>query len=288
MNTYGNLDIVESEVIVITPEIAQSLLGKNKSNRGIKNSLITSYANDMLSDNWRLTHQGIAINELGELVDGQHRLLAIIKSNKPIKMMVTKYKGDISALLCPLDLQAKRTTCDITGYSINVSQVLGFIVRDILQRGNARVDSMVIQLHNKLEKYMPWIDENISTTCAKVFSAAPVKAAVFCGYLAGFDWSGEYGKLVLLKLDSVSKSTYSLWKKLNQYQDQTSGPVFRRIAFGSTFAAITEPNTDYAIFRDALISKKISEAKTIINTLTNTIDPLGRVFDIFGRQVKTY
>ncbi|GGQ53922.1 hypothetical protein GCM10010195_06630 [Kitasatospora griseola] len=37
---------------------------------------------------WKLTHQGIAFDENGALVDGQHRLHAIIEANVSVKMLV--------------------------------------------------------------------------------------------------------------------------------------------------------------------------------------------------------
>jgi hypothetical protein len=47
------------------------------------------YARDMEAGRWQLTHQGIAFNNSGELIDGQHRLLAIIEANVAIKMVVS-------------------------------------------------------------------------------------------------------------------------------------------------------------------------------------------------------
>lgn len=43
----------------------------------------------MASGEWRLTHQGLAIGEDGTLLDGQHRLLALIKSQTSLQMNVT-------------------------------------------------------------------------------------------------------------------------------------------------------------------------------------------------------
>jgi hypothetical protein len=44
----------------------------------------------MRAGQWLLTHQGVAIDDAGELIDGVHRLLAIIESGATIKMMVTR------------------------------------------------------------------------------------------------------------------------------------------------------------------------------------------------------
>lgn len=75
---------------LITPERAREYLKKNRGNRTIKNRWVETYARDMASGAWKLTHQGIAFDKDGFLVDGQHRLLAIIRANKPIYMMVSR------------------------------------------------------------------------------------------------------------------------------------------------------------------------------------------------------
>ena len=38
-------------------------------------------ARDMKAGHWRLTHQGIAFDPAGVLIDGQHRLWAIVESD---------------------------------------------------------------------------------------------------------------------------------------------------------------------------------------------------------------
>ncbi len=75
---------------IITPDSAKMYLAINKNNRPIASRLVDSYANDMAGGNWKLTHQGLAFYEDGTLADGQHRLLAVIKSNTPTMFMVTR------------------------------------------------------------------------------------------------------------------------------------------------------------------------------------------------------
>lgn len=57
--------------------------------RTINKPLVDSYASDMARGRWGLSHQGIAFDEQGRLIDGQHRLWAVIKAGIPVKMMVT-------------------------------------------------------------------------------------------------------------------------------------------------------------------------------------------------------
>jgi len=80
---------MKSEVIKLTPSLAEHFLSKNLLNRNISHALVAKYASDMENGDWELTHQGIAFYDDGSIADGQHRLLAIIKSGVTILMMVT-------------------------------------------------------------------------------------------------------------------------------------------------------------------------------------------------------
>jgi hypothetical protein len=71
--------------IQITPKLATEWLKQNTNNiRAILPSKVDLYAGMMSRDKWTLTHQGIAFDELDNLIDGQHRLKAIVKSTKTI------------------------------------------------------------------------------------------------------------------------------------------------------------------------------------------------------------
>lgn len=77
------------KVVMMTPEWAEELLTHNHSyNRNPKDKRIASYAREMASGLWRLTHQAIAIDEDGNLVDGQNRLHAVIRAGVEVPMVV--------------------------------------------------------------------------------------------------------------------------------------------------------------------------------------------------------
>jgi hypothetical protein len=73
----------------IGPEEARIFLESNPGNRKIRAAFVERYAVDMKEGRWRLSHQGIAFDTEGNLLDGQHRLLAIIRSGCVIRMAVT-------------------------------------------------------------------------------------------------------------------------------------------------------------------------------------------------------
>jgi hypothetical protein len=83
------IEDVESRWVHISPAMAAEWLERNVRNRPVSQDTVTSYARDMKAGNWVATHQGIAFNDQSELIDGQHRLLAIIEANVTLLMMVT-------------------------------------------------------------------------------------------------------------------------------------------------------------------------------------------------------
>lgn len=74
---------------LVTPGMAENWLTLNTHNRTVYPSKVTAYARDMKGGSWKLTHQGIAFDRNGILIDGQHRLLACIMANVPFESKVT-------------------------------------------------------------------------------------------------------------------------------------------------------------------------------------------------------
>jgi hypothetical protein len=101
---------MESRVEFITPEKAKCYLQRNQKNRIITPGVVSQYAKDMADGRWSLTHHGIAFSKEGRLLDGQHRLEAIIKSGKTIRMMVTFGMEDESQ--ADIDAGKTRTPSD--------------------------------------------------------------------------------------------------------------------------------------------------------------------------------
>ena len=80
---------VKSRWMDVTPAMAEDWLRNNFRNRPVSQDVVAAYARDMVNGVWIPTHQGLAFNARDELIDGQHRLMAIIKSDKTIRCMVT-------------------------------------------------------------------------------------------------------------------------------------------------------------------------------------------------------
>lgn len=77
-------------VVKINPEIADALLEGNTRNRIVKTSAVSSYARMMSSGEWELSADPIAIAKDGKtLLNGQHRLQAVVKSGATVQMLLS-------------------------------------------------------------------------------------------------------------------------------------------------------------------------------------------------------
>lgn len=77
-----------SRIEKIGPKEAAEMSRGN--NRPVRAGCVERYAADMANGKWRVTHQGIAIDKNGYVIDGQHRLDGIIKSGATIEILVTR------------------------------------------------------------------------------------------------------------------------------------------------------------------------------------------------------
>jgi hypothetical protein len=88
LNT-ARADRVRSEWRIVTPELATKWLEGNTHNRSVRDHVVARYAEDMKSGRWKQTHQGIAFDVDHTLIDGQHRLFAVISAETSVVMQVT-------------------------------------------------------------------------------------------------------------------------------------------------------------------------------------------------------
>lgn len=82
------MDDLVSRVVNVTPEQAEVWLGNNiPNNRRIKPTKLNIFSHDMVSGNWRMTGEPIQFDTRGRLIDGQHRLSAIVRTGVQIPLL---------------------------------------------------------------------------------------------------------------------------------------------------------------------------------------------------------
>lgn len=101
-----------TEQVTMTPAKAQELLDRSDlRNRKATKSLVSELSRRILEGEWQCSPQGISLCPKGNIVDGQHRLLAIAKSGISVPIRVTYNTPPETFTI--LDCGKKRTAGDI-------------------------------------------------------------------------------------------------------------------------------------------------------------------------------
>lgn len=79
---------MKNQMMKISPELATAMLKDNQNNRTLSKAHVKSLADQMNRGVWQTNGESIKMAEDGSLLDGQHRLHAIIFSGKTIEMLI--------------------------------------------------------------------------------------------------------------------------------------------------------------------------------------------------------
>lgn len=140
---------IRESVEVITPTAAKALLDHTRETqsfldttgetaagrqRGVRRSAVNSYAQAMVDQQWALTYVPILIDTYGRVVDGQHRLLAVVQSGLAQRFKVVR--GVDPTIANYLDIGARRdggdflqTQCGITKHGKRLAAAVNWVYR---------------------------------------------------------------------------------------------------------------------------------------------------------------
>lgn len=102
---------ITTETVLITPELAEQYLEKNGVNRNISAVRVSAYSSDISAGRWKFNPAPITFSVSGKLLDGQHRLHAIIRAGIAVEMQVTRGVPDES--MDVIDSGKARTPGDV-------------------------------------------------------------------------------------------------------------------------------------------------------------------------------
>ncbi|NNH75860.1 hypothetical protein HLB23_39430 [Nocardia uniformis] len=134
-------DCVVSQILEIDAPLARRMLEHNPNNRAIRLARVQQYYDDMVSGRWRFNGEAIKFGPDGELLDGQHRLLAIARtSGQAFAMLVVR--GLSRETQVTMDQGAKRTPAD----QLTISGITGH---------NTTLVAAALRV------YIPWLEGNL-------------------------------------------------------------------------------------------------------------------------------
>lgn len=101
---------MDIQIVEITPDMAKIMLGANTKNRPLSLGRVEALSGAMARGEWMSNGDAIRIGTDGVLLDGQHRLAAIIKSGVAVRTVVVN--GLPPEVFKTIDGGAKRSSAD--------------------------------------------------------------------------------------------------------------------------------------------------------------------------------
>ena len=169
--------------MLITPKMAYEFLEGNTHNRTLRQNVVERYARDMKAGQWRLTHQAIAFNAKKVLIDGQHRLWAVIESDTPTRFMVAFDAPDDSVGV--IDSGVIRDDLDHLqlGFNADVTKYQTAMAKRLL-KANVRGKATPSELHAVIEANADALAfaDKCFTRMVRGVTVAPVMAVIARAY----------------------------------------------------------------------------------------------------------
>lgn len=104
---------ISSTMEYVTPDMALDWLTAetNCGNRKLKPAVVRKYARDMRANNWLFNGDTLKFDWNGKLLDGQHRLHAVVELDHPVQFLVVR--GLNPDAYAAIDTGARRTAGDM-------------------------------------------------------------------------------------------------------------------------------------------------------------------------------
>ena len=186
-------------VAEVTPAMASSLLKSNIGNRTVRRNRVANYATQMRRGQWQLTGDPIRISRTGRLLDGQHRLLAIVEADVSVQTLIIEGLED--EVFAVIDSGLGRSPSDALtfagiGSASHIAPVVRILIgienelniynteamslvtrQDILDYTEANIDMLrwAVNLGQKMDKAVDGIRTSWATFAVVAASATSVE-----------------------------------------------------------------------------------------------------------------
>lgn len=114
----------------VSPETARQYLERAGQNRRLSMANVRRYATAMKAGYWQLNGETVKFSPSGELIDGQHRLRAVVEAGVPVRLAVIR--GINGTAFETFDLGKGRTLTDVLSiYGYDNAAGLAAVIRSI-------------------------------------------------------------------------------------------------------------------------------------------------------------
>jgi hypothetical protein len=174
---------MQCELKTITPETAKELLSLNVKNRAVNRMHVDSLAKEMKNGRWKVNGDTICLNG-SRLIDGQHRLHAVVASGVTIQsFVVTDLPSDVFDTKDVGKRRSPGDTLSVLGYthSHRLAAQLALIDAYCTSRADKQVHYSNTEVESLLVKY-PNAADSIQTKLSGK-SLVPPSVLDACHYL---------------------------------------------------------------------------------------------------------
>lgn len=225
--------------IDVTPDLAAKWLALNiENNRSLRRRAVERYARDMKAGRWLPCGDPIRFDEQGRLIDGQHRLHAVLSSGVTVRMVVLR--GLSTAAFGGIDNQTPRHTRDFVTLQ-NATRVVA-AARVAMAYERSAGASVLNSLSSRQEE-LAFIDDNEEALLQSVTLCQTHGRSVLTPSLVAFC------HFILAKKDRAAADLF-IGKLLDG--ENVSGPVYllrERLLDETKTSKLTNQQKVYLVFR---------------------------------------
>lgn len=188
---------VTTFAVVMTSELAEQIIDKcNLRNRTVRQNKVLEWASFMRAGEWQLRGE-IIITESGEVIDGQHRILAVVEAGMDVPFFVR---------VVPANQAAKVNRYTDIGVPRNLSDYLHFngvpdaarVAPMLVYERNSRICGSPLQsTKGQKPEYLALFREIGEETLKRVFGLMPRGLHSTIGINRAFlDWFGLHAQII--------------------------------------------------------------------------------------------
>ena len=194
---------MEGREVLITPEMATELLSRNRNIRSMSKGWVRFFVLLLELGEFVVTPDGICLDGDGDLINGQHRLQAIVDSGIPARMMLWNNVTDEQ--MRAMDGGKKRQVSDSIGADKRVVEIVNPAVRLVFGAPNYPPSYVDKAMASEVGAAAGYLIASCGTK-TKFFSAGWWKLGAVVQMVSGADWKyvgGLYRSLVLAEVEDL-------------------------------------------------------------------------------------
>lgn len=249
--------------VQVTPTMASQWLERNVGNRHLRGAASADLAAAMLRGEWQTTHQGVAFSKSGKLIDGQHRLEAIVKAKVDIELLVVT--GLEEEAFSVIDVHIKRTLADTTRLTKRTAEV-GRLYSKILLLNQHPTSAQVCEV---AKAGMEAMHEKLVAHCGSTrafYTSAGVRGAAVVLMMAGHDHDKvfkNYSNMALENFSEMNGLSQSLVRMVNAGKVRSND---QRMVFACSLKALNPDNDQLIRLRTTPedIEAAVSYGRTVL------------------------